>query len=64
MGVGDPQDFQQPLDRAVLAHAPMERVEHHIRRDGLQDGGDIGLHVDGSDLVALLLQAPCSRPGP
>ena len=31
MGVGDAQDLEQALDRAVLADPPVEGVEDHVR---------------------------------
>src|SRR5215213_320112 len=34
----------------------MEGIEHHGGRRGLKDGGNVGLHVDRSHPVALLLQ--------
>ncbi len=39
MGVGNAHDVEQALDAAVLAEAPMQRVEHH-RGLGRLDAGD------------------------
>ena len=60
MRVGDAHQFQHALDRAVLAEAAMQAIERCIRGHGLDDAADIGLHVDGRDLVALPDERLCA----
>ena len=52
MGVGDAQDLEHALDRAVLAEASVQGVEGDV---GLQPGervGDRAVDVDAGDAIA------------
>src|SRR4051812_16561361 len=58
MGVGQAQDLEQALDRAVLAEAAVQRVEDDIglRREVLEHGRDVRPDVDRRDPIALPLE--------
>ena len=59
MGVGDRQPVEHALDRAVLAEAAMQRVEHGVglRRQRGDDGGEVVAHLDRRDVEAGLAQS-------
>ena len=56
MGVGNFQQFEQALDRAVLAPAPVQRVEDDVGLHVLQNARDVLVDVDGRDLESAPLE--------
>ncbi len=52
MAVGDAEDFQEPLQRAVLAGPAMEHIERDVGFGGGQRRGDVAVDVDRRDAVA------------
>ena len=54
MGVGNAKNFEQALDLAILAAAPMQVVEHRVRlrRQCGDQHWNVALHVDDGDVVA------------
>ena len=58
MGVGDGEPVEHALDRAVLAEAAVQRVEHGVgaRGEGGDDGGDVLADLDRRHLEAGLAQ--------
>ena len=56
MGVGDALDFQDALQRAVLAGRAMQHVEGDVGLERLQHGRDFAADIDARDAEALPLQ--------
>ena len=56
MRVGDLQEFEDALDRPVLAIGSVERVERHIRPDLAQPLGDVVADIQLGHLVAAVAQ--------
>ena len=56
MGVSEPHQVHQALDRAVFPRRAMERIEHHIRRGFGKHLRNIPAHIDPRDLVSTLFQ--------
>ena len=46
MGVGDAQDFEHALDRAVLAAAAVQGVEGDVGLEAGEGRGDVAVDVD------------------
>ena len=46
MGVGNAQDFQHALDRAVLADPPVQRIEGDVGLEPGEHFGDVAVDVD------------------
>ena len=51
-GVGNPQDFEQTLDRAVLAAHPMERNHGEMRLDIAQPRCNRRIHIERDRVIA------------
>src|SRR5262249_17749311 len=56
MAVGDGENFEHALQRAVLARPAVQHVEGEIRFDGGQHRGDVAADVDAGDPMAEPLQ--------
>jgi hypothetical protein len=56
MRVGNAQYLEEALDGPVLADFAMQGIEGGVRHRRLEDEGDIGLHVDWRNPVALPFQ--------
>jgi hypothetical protein len=56
MGVGNVQDLQHALDRAVLAIGSMQGIEDGIWPQACEHLGDVARHIDARDSVACLFQ--------
>src|SRR5262249_7698335 len=58
MRIGNAEQLEHALNRAVLAAAPVQRVEHHVgsRLQQLHKLLEIARHVDRDDVVALGLE--------
>ena len=52
MGVGDASDFQETLERTVLAGTAVQDIERDIGFHGGEDGSDITADVDSGDAIA------------
>ena len=60
MRVGDVEDLEHALDRAVLAEGSVQRVEGDVGLELRKHLGDVALHVDARHAVAGLLR-DCRR---
>ncbi|GMA79663.1 hypothetical protein GCM10025880_60800 [Methylorubrum aminovorans] len=58
MGVGDLQDLQQALDRAVLARRAMEGVKRRVGLELGQHRRNVGSDIDAGDAIPLPSSAP------
>ena len=56
MGIGDAQDFEHALDRAVFAAAAVQRVEGDVGLEAGERGGDVAVDVDPADAIAARFQ--------
>src|SRR5262245_22743548 len=52
MRVGNGEDFEDALQRAVLPRPAVQHVECHIRVDGRQHRGDVAADIDAGDAIA------------
>ena len=48
MGIGNAQDFEHALDRAVLADAAVQRVEGDVGLEAGERRGDVAVDVDAA----------------
>jgi hypothetical protein len=52
MAVGDAENFQDALQRAVLAGPAVQHIERDIGLGGAQRRGNVGSHVNRGDAIA------------
>ena len=56
MGVGNAEDFQDALQRAVLARPAVQHVEGDVGLERAQHGRDVAADIDAGDAVAGALE--------
>src|SRR5262245_37434251 len=52
MAVGDAEDFQHTLQRAVLAGPAVQHIERDIGLERTQGRGDLAVDIDAADAIA------------
>src|SRR6516165_11875327 len=52
MGVGDGQNFQNPLQGAIFPGPAVQNIERDVGFDGCKHGRDIAANVNASDTIA------------
>ena len=52
MRIGNAEDFEQALQRAVLAGAAVQHVERDVGLERAKFGGDLAVDIDAADAVA------------
>ena len=52
MAVGNADDLQEALQRAVLARPAVQHVERHVGLHGVEHGGDVAADVDARHAIA------------
>ena len=52
MAVGNAEDFQQTLQRAVFAGPAVQHIERDVGFGGGERGGDVAADIDRRDAVA------------
>ncbi len=61
MGIGNPDRLQHALNGAVLARPPVQHHQRHVGLQLIEHGGDIALHIDAGDAIALALERRRAR---